>query len=70
MIILKKESDIKKLKLWDPRISQEELDLADKWPSEDIVKINNKRNDLVDKHTKKIIELYIKKLEEKRNKKK
>ena len=73
MIILKKESDVKKLKRWDSRQSQEHLDLVEKstWELDyaEFDRIATKWNNLVDSHIreldKKDAEEYDRKLNEK-----
>lgn len=73
MIIIKKESDIKKLKRWDSRQSQEHLDIVEKstWELDyvEFDRIATKRNTLVDNHIreldKKSAEEYDRKLNEK-----
>lgn len=73
MIILKKESDVKKLKRWDSRQSQEHLDIVEKstWELDyvEFDRIATKRNTLVDSHIreldKKSAEEYDRKLNEK-----
>ncbi len=58
MIILKKESDVKKLKRWDSRQSQEHLDLVEKstWELDyaEFDRIATKWNNLVDSHIREL----------------
>ncbi len=58
MIIITKESDIKKLNRWDPRVSQEYLDLiasmTDFIDADKIKTVSEKRDKLVSDHITKL----------------
>lgn len=74
MIILKKESDVKKLKRWDSRQSQEHIDLVEKstWELDytEFDRIATKRNNLVDSHIRELDKKSAEEYEKKINKQK
>ena len=74
MIILKKESDVKKLKRWDSRQSQEHLDIVEKstWELDyvEFDRIATKRNTLVDNHIRELDKKSAEEYEKKINKQK
>lgn len=69
MIIITKESDIKKLNRWDPRVSQEYLDLiasmTDFIDADKISAVSNKWNNIVEEHIKKLDSKKVKEYEKK-----